>query len=157
MKTVNKKAEPAIQSGSKTTKSAKKTKQLKKEPPKEKKKVGRKPWAPEYEKIEQWSLQGLNDKSIAALCKISQAEFCKKKTQLPLLKEALEYGRAKGEAMVSGKLIQMALGGDREMIKTYLGRRCGWSETVINKNIDLSAIDSMTIEELEALEHQLGI
>jgi len=135
------------------TESVKKKPEAKPEP----KKKGRKPWVPEYEKIEQWSLQGLNDKSIAALCRISTAEFCKKKTQLPQLKAALDYGRAKGEAAVSSVLLQMALKGDKDMIKTYLGRRCGWSETVINKNIDLSAIDNMTPEELDELERSLGI
>jgi len=69
-----KKTEAAVQVRSKTTKSAKKVK-LPKTPPKDKKKVGRKPWIPEYEKIEQWSLQGLTDKTIADLCKISQAEL----------------------------------------------------------------------------------
>ena len=145
----NKKTEAAVQVRSKTTKSAKKVKSPKM-PPKEKKKVGRKPWIPEYEKIEQWSLQGLTDKAIADLCKISQAEFCKKKTQLPQLKEALDYGKARGEAMVSGKLFTMAMGGDREMIKMYLGRKCGWSETTI---IDTphKPLENMTLEELREL------
>lgn len=153
-----KKAETAIPTRSKPTKTVAKPK---KKPapavPKVLKKVGRKPWAPEYEKIEQWSLQGLNDKSIASLCRISTAEFCKKKTQLPQLKEALDYGRAKGEAAVSSVLLQMALKGDRDMIKTYLSRRCGWTETVVNKNLDLTAIDGMTPEELDELERRLGI
>lgn len=73
------------------------------------------------------------------------------------MKEALDYGRAKGEAAVSSVLLQMALKGDRDMIKTYLSRRCGWTETVVNKNLDLTAIDGMTPEELDELERRLGI
>jgi len=152
-KPTGKSAKTVIPARSKVTKSAKKKPSPKKEP----KTPGRKPWLPDYAKIENWANNGLSDKAIAALCGISHPVFCTKKNELPKLRESLEYGRARGEAAVSQKLLLMALQGDREMIKFYLARRCGWTETVINKNLDLTAIDNMTIEELEELEHKLGI
>jgi hypothetical protein len=57
--------------------------------------------------------------------------FCTKKNELPKLRESLEYGRARGEAAVSQVLLIMALKGDKDMIRFYLARRCGWSETSI--------------------------
>lgn len=117
---------------------------------KESKKAGRKPWEPDYERIEQWALHGLSDKAIAVLCGISPPVFCTKKNELPKLRTALEYGRAKGEAAVSQKLLTLALNGDRDLIKYYLSRRCGWSETTY-LDIPSKPIHEMTDAELLAI------
>lgn len=116
------------------------------------KKPGRKPWTPDYDKIEQWALQGLADKEIAALSGIHHHGFCQKKTELPELRRRLEYGRAKGIAVVSQKLLQIALSGDTKMIMYYLSRRGGWTERIA---IDKKDFADMTTEELLSLRDKI--
>lgn len=132
------------------TKQCKPLKNKKKMPEKrELKKVGRKPWVPELDNIERWAMQGMDDKDIAALSMITAEEFCRKKTQLPQLKEALDKGRSKGIQIASGKLLEMILKGDRDATKFFLERKGGWKQTnVIEKK---KALKDMTDEELLGL------
>jgi len=120
-------------------------------PTEELKKVGRKPWIPDYDKIEQWSLQGLSDKEIAALSGVSHTVFCTKKTELPELRSKLEYGRAKGAAVVSQKLLQLGMSGDRQALTFYLARRCGWTETTRLELPTTKPMHEMSEEELHAI------
>jgi hypothetical protein len=110
---------------------------------------GRKPWVPDYLKIEDWARQGLKDHEIAALSGICKQTFSEKKSELSELNEALGKGRAKGTSMASTALWRNMAGGDTQAIKFYLERVAGWKQTqVIEKGKDLS---EFTDEELLAL------
>jgi hypothetical protein len=111
---------------------------------------GRKAWAPDYGKIENWASNGLFDKQIAALSGITHEEFCRKKSQLPQLNVALEIGRAKGAAACAQMLLSMALKGDRNALEFYLERRAGWKNTTVIETIP-KPVGDMTTEELIAI------
>ena len=117
---------------------------------KEPKTPGRKPWEPDYTKIESWASHGLFDKQIAALAGVSHEEFCRKKNQLPQLSVALETGRAKGAAACAQMLLQLALKGDKDLLKFYLERRAGWKNTTVVETLP-KPVEEMTTEELLAI------
>ena len=148
-KPTSKSAKTVIPARSKATKSATKEK-----PPG---KPGRKAWEPDLHKIEQWAMQGLLEKEIAALSGITHQVFSQKKNEIPELIPALARGRAKGTQVASSKLFELMLKGDRASIQFYLERKSGWKPTAVNANIDLNAISSMSMKELEELEERLGI
>lgn len=127
-------------------KNAKKKAEKKREP----KPPGRKPWLPDYDRIENLARNGLQDKQIAALCNITHEEFCRKKTQLPQLKETLERGRAIGVAACAQKTLQMALSGDRDLLKFFLERVGGWKNVTVIETPPKDVKD-MTTEELLAI------
>jgi hypothetical protein len=126
-----KKTKSAIQTASKTTKSVKKKAAAKKKKKTDPKPPGRKPWVPDYDKIENFATQGLLDKEIAALSGISHQGFCEKKAELPELQERLDAGRAKGIAACSQKLLSMALAGSEKSLHFYLERIGGRKRTLI--------------------------
>jgi hypothetical protein len=114
------------------------------------KKVGRKPWVPDYGKIENWASQGLQDKEIAALSGITATTFCEKKNELPELKVAIELGRAKGVAACCQKLLSLALGGCVKSLIFYL-ERIGGRRNVTILEPPRKPIHEMTDEELRAI------
>ena len=116
---------------------------------------GRKPWIPDYGKIEDWARQGLKDHEIAALSGICKQTFSEKKSELTELNEALGKGRAKGTSMASTALWRNIAEGDTQAIKFYLERVAGWKQTqVIEKGKNLS---ELTDEELLALLAETGM
>jgi hypothetical protein len=102
--------------------------------------------------IEKWAAQGLFDKQIAALSGITHQVFSAKKTELPELNACLELGRAKAISAVSTKCVSLAMSGDKDMIKFFLGRRAGWVERI---EVDKKNLAEMTTEELLALREKL--
>lgn len=141
-KTADKAAKTRKKASPKQRKSAQKTK--------EPKKVGRKPWVPDYAKIEMWASQGLFDKQIAALCGINESTFYEKKAEIPELIATLERGRAKGAAACAQMVLSMALKGDRDLLKFYLERRSGWKNTTVLETLP-KPVEEMTPEELLAI------
>lgn len=115
---------------------------------KDKKTGGRKPWVPDYGKIESWATQGLWDKEIAALSGITHQVFCQKKNELPELVTALEVGRAKGTAACSQKLLSLALAGSERSLHFYLERISGRKNT-LTLEIPKKPIHEMTDQEIE--------
>jgi len=109
---------------------------------------GRKPWIPDYGKIESWATQGLWDKEIAALSGITHQVFCQKKNELPELVTALEVGRAKGTAACSQKLLSLALAGSERSLHFYLERISGRKNT-LTLEIPKKPIHEMTDQEIE--------
>lgn len=114
------------------------------------KSVGRKPWIPDYGKIENWATQGLWDKEIAALSGVCHQVFCEKKNELPELVTALELGRAKGVAACSQKLLSLALGGSERSLHFYL-ERIGGRKNVTVIETPPKPVHEMTEEELLAI------
>lgn len=125
----------------------------------EPKKNGRKPWIPPDPKVvEKLAMQGLTDKQICNVLGISHDTFYKKRRQFSDFSDAIDRGRDKGIAIVSGKLLQLAQAGDMRAIERYLKSVAKWQDhsVVELKNFDPT---KLTTEELErivaaATEHQ---
>jgi len=124
------------------------TKSQKKPTGKVQKPPGRKPWVPDYVKIESSAQLGLQDKEIAALSGISHQVFCSKKNELPELVEALARGRAKGTSMAATALWREILKGDINATKFFLERKAGWKQKQV---IESRNMEHLSTEELLAL------
>lgn len=109
---------------------------------------GRKPWVPDYEKIENSAQLGLQDKEIAALSGVSHQVFCSKKNELPELVEALARGRAKGTSMAATALWREIVKGDVNATKFFLERKAGWKQKQV---IESRNLENLSTEELLAL------
>lgn len=95
-------------------------------------KSGPKPKKIDFAQVERYAAQGLRDIQIYRLLGISQTTFYNRKREQEEFDACIARGRDQGEADITNVALGKAVGGDNDMIKFILERRCGWnkSETV---------------------------
>jgi hypothetical protein len=74
--------------------------------------LGRKPWVPDLEKVEELASRGLTNDQIAAALGISETTLYKSQRQLTQFSESIKKGRAKGIGQVANALFEAALDGN---------------------------------------------
>ena len=96
------------------------------------KKVGRKPKLIKPGMIiliRKYARQQMTKEQIAGALGMNYSTYAERQAENPEIAEAFEQGRAKGVADVSGKAVAMAMKGNKDLVKFYLERKGGWTQT----------------------------
>ena len=80
--------------------------------------------------VKQLAASGMEAKQIAAFFGMSIAELRKKRKVSDMLDQAIEVGKARGEARVASKLLSNAIKDNNIIAQIfYLKAKCGWKES----------------------------
>ncbi|WP_299074749.1 hypothetical protein [uncultured Paraglaciecola sp.] len=106
-------------------------------------------------KIEVYASRGLTKPQIAACLDMSLSAYMSYQVDRPDMIEAYDRGRAKGVAMVAGKLMKNVDNMNQKAIEYYLSRVAKWSETTVihhgnDEGIPLAVADVSDEEAQEA-------
>lgn len=84
----------------------------------------------DLKKVEEYAQICDNEEEIALALGIGYATLKRRKKDNELFELAIKTGRAKANAFVGGKLIQLVREGNPAATIFYMKSRCGWRETV---------------------------
>jgi len=73
---------------------------------------------------------GLTHEEIAEALGMGSRTFYEKKAKFPQFLQAVTIGKARGAARISNKIFELAVAGDKDMLKHFSKCRMGWREGV---------------------------
>ena len=98
--------------------------------------------------VESYAKKGFTDKEISQAIGVRQETFCKKKSELSQLNEALSRGRAQINAAVRAKFLAVALGGIK--IKSTTTRRLRLSDGTLTDDEEIQTVETELAPSLQA-------
>lgn len=113
----------------------------------------------ELKSLRVMSEHGLNQRSMAAILGISRTTLQRMMKHRPAVREAVEYGKARGVAKVANKAFELALSGKNPAFTAFwLKVNAGWRETThieISRGGDEVPVTEMDREQRQARIKQL--
>lgn len=120
----------------------------------------------DLKKVEEFAQVCDNEEEIALALGISYSTLRRRKRDYEQFEQSIKKGKAKANAFVGGKLMQLVKEGNPAAIIFYMKSRCGWRETVrqeltgptggavkveTRQQYDLSNLSVSDLEKLEAI------
>lgn len=84
----------------------------------------------DLKKVEEYAQVCDNEEEIALALGISYSTLRRRKRDYEQFEQSIKKGKAKANAFVGGKLMQLVKEGNPAAIIFYMKSRCGWRETV---------------------------
>ncbi len=121
----------------------------------------------DLKKVEEYAQVCDNEEEIALALGISYSTLRRRKRDYEQFEQSIKKGKAKANAFVGGKLMQLVKEGNPAAIIFYMKSRCGWRETVRQEltgptggavNIETKQsydLSNLSVEKLETLEKLL--
>lgn len=114
-----------------------------------KKRLGRPPWIPSkqnIEEVEKYAALGLTQEQIAHNLRIGLSTLMDKKNEFEEFAEAIKRGQAKGIALVTNALMKQVKGGNTAAMIFYLKSRAKWRDV---QPIELTGPDGEPLTPLD--------
>lgn len=102
----------------------------------------------DLKKIEAFAALGLSVVEIADVFNISRATFFERMSEMPEIRQIIQRGKAAAKNNLLRKSYDMALEGDKDMLKYLLSRVHGLSETQVHEIQQKVNVGEMSDEEI---------